>query len=422
MFKYISAFALAAGWLAITPALAQSSGNSPYSRLGIGEVSTNNGNIRNFSMGGTGVSSPNSAQVNELNPALLYYNNNVIFEMSVASQLKTLKEENRSQRDGNTTLNTISLSLPVHKRWTAAVGLKPFSTVQYETNTSQPVTGDPNTQALVRYSGDGGLTEVYFGNGVKVAKDLTVGVAASYIFGTINNNFTSAIQNQSGQQLQVSQQTTYNDFAFKSGLAYRRKFGEKYSIGIGGVYNFPISLTAERRTQLERMSFTSVTSSFQADSTSGKAQIPGGFQAGISIDNGTNWSVALDVASQAWGEFKSFEGRNELKNALRVGLGGEYVPEPASPRYFRRVAYRAGLSFGQTPYQLAGKQVNEAAVTWGFTLPVGRALITESNFLNLGFAYGKRGTTDDNLVQENFIRVQAGFTLNNKWFIQRKLD
>lgn len=421
MFKYISAFALAAGWLALTSATAQSLGNAPYSRLGIGEVFTGNGNIRNFSMGGTGVSSPNSAQINELNPALLFYNNSVIFEMSIASQLKTLKEENSTQRDGNTTLNTIHLSIPAHKRWTAAVGLKPFSTVQYETNASQPIENDPGKQALVRYSGDGGLTEVYFANGVKIANDLTVGVAGSYIFGTIDNMFTSAIQN-SGQQLLIRQQTTYNDFAFKTGLAYRRKVGEKYSIGIGGVYNLPVNMDAKRRNQLERMSTTSLTSTLQSDSTTGSVEIPASLQVGLSLDNGTNWSIAADVASQAWSEFKSYEGRKELKNALRVGLGGEYVPEPASPRYFRRVAYRAGLSLGQTPYQLNGKQVNEAAVTWGFTLPVGRALVTESYFLNLGFALGKRGTTSDNLVEENFIKIQAGISLNNKWFVQRKLD
>ena len=107
---------------------------------------------------------------------------------------------------------------------------------------------------------------------------------------------------------------------------------------------------------------------------------------------------------------------------MRIGLGGEYVPEPGSPKYFRRVAYRAGFTFGQTPYQITGKQLNETAVTWGFTFPLGRPNITESYFLNLGFALGKRGTTDNNLVQENFIRMQAGFSLNNKWFIKRKLD
>ena len=422
MFKYISAFALAAGWLALAPATAQDLGNSPYSRLGIGEISTYNGSIRNFSMGGTGVASPNSAIINELNPALLYYNNNVIFEMSVASQLKTLKETGNSQRDGNTTLNTLSLSIPASKRWTAAVGLKPFSTVQYETNTTQSVENSPNTNALVSYSGDGGLSEVYFGHGVKIAKDLTLGATASYVFGTINTGFSSAIQNASGQQIQIRQETHYSDFTFKTGAAYRHSVFGKYSLGLGGVYYFPASLEAKQRTVLERLSSSTSTSNLQSDSTTGSVSLPSGFQAGLTFDNNSNWSISADISSHSWSDFKNYAGVSELKNAMRVGLGGEYVPEPASPRYLRRVAYRAGVTFGQTPYHLQNKQVNETAVTWGFSFPVGRSLITESYYLNLGFAYGKRGTTENKLVQENFIRVQAGLSLNNKWFIQRKLD
>src|SRR5690606_7804628 len=105
-----------------------------------------------------------------------------IFELNVNSQLKTLKEDSRSQRDGSANLGSIGLAVPVHKRWTAAFGLKPYSEVQYETNVIQPVTNDPGMETMVRYSGDGGLSEVYFGNGVKVWKDLTLGVSASYIF------------------------------------------------------------------------------------------------------------------------------------------------------------------------------------------------------------------------------------------------
>src|SRR5690606_18111289 len=106
----------------------------------------------------------------------------------------------------------------------------------------QPVTNDLARETQVKYSGDGGLSEVYFGNGVKVLKDVTVGVGASYIFGTINNNYTSALQPagstlpNTSQQLRIRQETNYGDFAFKAGLAYRKKFG-KYNIGAGGVYN-----------------------------------------------------------------------------------------------------------------------------------------------------------------------------------------
>ncbi|HSI91116.1 MAG TPA: hypothetical protein VK927_08365, partial [Adhaeribacter sp.] len=305
---------------------------------------------------------------------------------------------------------------------TAAVGLKPYSTVRYEFNTTQPVANDPNITSAVKYSGDGGLSEVYFGHGVKVAKDLIIGASASYVFGTITNRYTTALSGANFQQVQISEETRFNDFLFKAGLAYRVKLAGKYNLGFGGFYNLGTDLDARRRTVVERLSGNSFNRSLQPDSSTGSVTMPSNFQAGINFDNGTNWNVNLDVASQQWNDFRTYEGTAELQNTMRVGLGGEYVPEPASSNYLRRITYRGGLSLGQTPYQFAGEQLKETAVTWGFTFPVGRSLITESYFLNLGFALGKRGTTERQSVQENFIKVQAGISLSNKWFIQRKLE
>jgi long-subunit fatty acid transport protein len=275
--------------------------------------------------------------------------------------------------------------------------------------------------------GEGGLSEVYFGHGVKVHKDLSIGATASYIFGTIDNSYTTALEQVNGtnttsfQQLRIRQETTYNDFAFKAGLAYRRKMG-KYNVGVGAVYNLTANMEADRRTSVERPTTSGIIQT-QADSTlDQQVTVPSGFQLGFSLDNAVNWSINADVAMQNWSNFKNFEGQKPFENTTRVGLGGEFVPEPASPKYLRRVTYRAGFSYGQTQYVVNNEQLKEAAVTWGFSFPLGRSLMTESSFLNLGFAVGKRGTTNNNLVQENFIRGQLGISLNNKWFIQRKLD
>jgi hypothetical protein len=419
--KFLNIFLLAGGLLASGFASAQGLGNSPYSRLGLGDLS-NGSNIRNFSMGGAGIASPNSYQLNYQNPALLYYNNNVIFELSAVSQLKTLKQDNRSQKDGSVTLNTLGFGVPLSKHWTAAIGLRPFSSVQYEVNTTQPFAGDPSKTALVKYTGDGSLSEVYFAHGVKVAKDLTLGASASYLFGTLEHNQTTGIEGgTSSGQLQVQNQTKYSDFTFRTGLAYRYKVG-KYKVGLGGLYNFGTDLDAKRQTIVNRPVTGGVFSDTLNRFAENSVKLPGIFQVGLSLDNAANWSLALDVAGQQWANYRNFDGQQELQNAMRVSLGGEYVPEPASPKYLRRVTYRAGLSAGQTPYELNGKQLNDMAVTWGFTLPLGRALVTETYFLNLGFALGKRGTTESQLIQENYFQLQAGVSLSNKWFIRRQLD
>ena len=49
------------------PALGQGLGNSPYSRLGLGDYTSNTGGVRQLGMGGTGLAAPNSGNINELN-------------------------------------------------------------------------------------------------------------------------------------------------------------------------------------------------------------------------------------------------------------------------------------------------------------------------------------------------------------------
>lgn len=403
-------------------AAAQNFGNSPYSRLGFGEMNNSTGNIRNFSMGNTGVASPNSNQLNLQNPALLYFNNSVIFELSLGSQLKTLKDEQTTQRDGSTTLNAVSLGFPISKRWTAAIGLRPFSTVQYEAISSQGVAGDPNTTAYIKYRGEGSLSEAHFGHGVKITKELSLGASGSFIFGTINNIAATALSFNPTQELVIKKETTHRGFLFKTGLAYRKKVGAKHTLGLGGVYHIGSNLNTDQRIMTERPT-TAGTEIMQSDSLIGReVKLPSGFQLGLSLDNGANWSLNADVNARNWSDFRTLEGSQPFVNTLSAGLGAEFIPEPASPKYLRRVSYRAGFTTGKTQYNINGQNLNETAVTWGFTFPLGRPMVTESYYLNLGFALGKRGTTENKLVQENFIRVQGGISLNNRWFIKRQLD
>ena len=57
-------------------------------------------------------------------------------------------------------------------------------------------------------------------------------------------------------------------------------------------------------------------------------------------------------------------------------------------------------------------------MTLGLGLPITGSL---SN-LNLGLEFGKKGTTSNNLVQENYLILNIGFSLNDKWFVKSKYN
>ncbi|MDB5233427.1 MAG: hypothetical protein JWR44_420 [Hymenobacter sp.] len=425
--------------LTVSGAQAQGLGNSPYSRIGLGDFNANTGGVRQMGMGGVGLAAPNSVNVNELNPALLYYTGRTTFEAGYNGQYKTVKNATASNRSGSGTLGYFALSVPLSTKWGAAVGLKPVSSVDYESNAIQDVQGTTQgtDRVLKQYKGTGGISEAYFGQGFRITKAFTVGVTASYVFGVIDETTgtTVAVANSEDQLVKSVDRThtRYSDFAFRAGGHYRQKLNKGLTMNLAGVYSFGHNLNGQQTVTQEREAVdgTLIGTASAVRDGRGSSYVPALAQVGVSFDNDKNWSINADVSQQQWSKFNSFSTVGPaLNNTLRFGLGGEISPEPGSvDHYFRRVTYRAGLSLAQLPYQPGGKMLYDRAVSWGFAFPLPTASALEATTFSLAFTYGVRGNTDvlnaatgTSNVQENYIRGQLGITLNNRWFIKRRLQ
>jgi hypothetical protein len=429
---------------AATRGQGQGLGNSPYSRLGLGDTYFNAGGIRQMGMGGVGVAAPNGTQVNELNPALLYYINRTTWEFAAIGQYKTIENNQTSQKTGTGKLNYLALAVPLSSRWGAAIGLKPFSSVDFESVEAQRINNDPTLAQVVRqFRGEGELAEAYFAQGVRVAKGLSVGVAASYVFGSIDVSTATQVvpdvvtSNDALERTILLDHIHYSDFRFRGGAQYRSKLNSTINYNLGAVYSFQTQLNGERTLTLDRQAFAgNQVESLVLENGDGYANLPALAQFGASLDNNKNWSVNLDVANQQWSKFRAFNERGgtvgvPLNNTWRMGLGGELAPDPTSvDKYFRRVTYRAGVSVAEMPYRPGGQVLYDRAVSWGFSFPVSASPL-DATTLNMGFTYGRRGNTDvqqlssgatERNIQESYIRAQLGISLNNRWFIKRRIE
>ncbi|MEQ9167020.1 MAG: hypothetical protein RLO12_12250, partial [Fulvivirga sp.] len=89
--------------------------------------------------------------------------------------------------------------------------------------------------------------------------------------------------------------------------------------------------------------------------------------------------------------------------------------------YLSRVTYKLGASYENTPYVVNNNntlnQVKDIGINFGWSLPVGRY----SSF-DMAFRFGKRGSVDKTLIEENYYKVYLGITFNDQWFIKRKYD
>ncbi|MBB6609539.1 hypothetical protein H7F15_00680 [Pontibacter sp. Tf4] len=411
-------------------AQAQNIGNAPYSRYGIGEYNYNTGNIRNAGMANTGVGAGNIFQINTANPALLYYNSTTVFELGVAGEVKKLQNATQSQTDGTANLSAVSLAIPImSQRWTTALSLRPYSNVSYDVISRNRISED--IVITEQYTGDGGISELSFGHGIRLTKGLTIGGSASYLFGNITKESISTILDSTitdsrtleVEQVVRSQETKYNALLFKAGANYRSKVTDKLFFSAGAVYTHKTDLDADRYASFERRTPLSVQDSLFAVSTTGKVNLPSSFAAGISIDNGSNFTLAADYLTQKWSDFKDLNNEQKLVDSYRASVGAEFTPDANSVgNYFERVTYRGGLYYGNTPYQVGGEQLNDKGVTFGATFPFGRSTIYDMYQLNTSFGYGMRGTKDNGRVQENYFQFNIGVTVNSRWFIKRRIE
>ena len=77
-----------------------------------------------------------------------------------------------------------------------------------------------------------------------------------------------------------------------------------------------------------------------------------------------------------------------------------------------------GISYSKTPLQFADNQLNEISVSFGFGIPVKKSK-TKYDF---SCTLGMRGTTEENLIQEHFVRLGLSVSYDGFWFKKRKYD
>ena len=143
---------------------------------------------------------------------------------------------------------------------------------------------------------------------------------------------------------------------------------------------------------------------------------------GLGIGKPRQWFLGAEYTFLKTSEFSnaifSFDNATFV-DASTISVGGFFIPQYNSfSKYWKRMVYRAGIRYENTGLKINNEAINEFGISFGVGLPVGRLF---SN-VNLGFEVGKRGTVNQNLVQENFVNFQLSLSLNDRWFVKRKYN
>ncbi|UII28674.1 hypothetical protein LVD15_09685 [Fulvivirga maritima] len=429
MYKLKSGILLVVTLCLFTSVAIGQASKSPFTSRGIGDIN-DMGLIHNKGMGGVGVSNGTPWNINNLNPALLPYNSLTIFTAGFLGEYREISNETTSETNSGGNLSYLVISLPIKPgKWTSSLGLMPYSNVDYTNSYYSSVANTSDSvRALTTSTGSGGFNQLYWSNGVALNKNFSVGLKITYLFSSIERELNNTIEGFSdgvSYTPNLLTRTSVSDFMFSGGVAFRKDsiFNNRIRFNAGITYDLKANVKAKRYIATEQLVGNQAAIADTLSYERGEIVLPQALTAGFSFTNGYKWTAGVDVKLQQWSDFRNFSGSDDgMKNSYRVAVGGEFTPDYASVNsYLKRVTYRLGLSYENTPYVLpnpeTGEQVTDLGINFGWSLPVGRL-----SSLDFAFKVGKRGSISDNTIEEDYYQVTLGFNFNDQWFIKRKYD
>jgi hypothetical protein len=400
--------------------------NSPYSRYGIGDL----GNQRNTilrGMGGVATAYNDVFSVNTYNPATYSFLKVTTLDFAFEGRTRSVLMNNASTSSGTATISYITLGIPLGKNAGMAAGITPMSNVYYNaTSDTINVNGIGNT--VMNYNGTGSTQYAYLGFSGKY-KGLSIGFNAGYVFGT--TSYSSSMLSLADTPVRNSEFSRFHTLGglyWKGGLLYKAKLKKEQYINFGAAITLSQKINAKLDAYDIGYQYTStgvvidtVTQTKQED-VKGKVELPAEYSFGVHYGRDFHWDIGADFVYTDWSTFKSFESREGVgDNAWRMAVGGEITPNPEAKSLFSMTTYRLGGYYGKDYIQINGNDVTYFGGSVGASFPLKRSY-TQFGRLNTALDVGRRGSIQNGMAREFFVKFTVGVSLNDIWFTKRKYD
>ncbi|MDH4057806.1 MAG: hypothetical protein OEU76_03530 [Cyclobacteriaceae bacterium] len=398
---------------------------TPFSSFGLGQI-YGNALTHNQGSGGLGISNPDYFYLNNMNPALLIYNNVTVFEAGFIGEQRSVIGDTVTEKTGGGNLNYLAMGFPVMRtKWAMGIGLMPYSAVNYSLGYQSPVENSTNTVDVLE-QGSGGLNQLYWSNGLRIHPNVSVGLKSTYFFSAIVNEYTSTLTETSQQvryATNIYDRQSFSGFGFSGGLSFRLDslFKKKdFQFNVGLVYDFKTEVRTKFYERFERRNAAGILDSVTLiNNVPGYTTIPQTIAGGISFGKNLSWLVGVDYTFHDYSQFESFNGDSQGgTSGYQMVLGGKFIPDAGSiSNYLKRITYRTGVSLSEAPYLINGSKLRDFGINFGLSLPVNRI-----SSLDLAFKFGQRGDLQTNGIEENYFKLYFGVTFNDQWFIKRRFD
>ena len=403
---------------------AQENTSSPYSFYGLGDVKFR-GTEDAKAMGGLSFAG-DSISLNLLNPASYSNLRLTTFGVGGTSTFSKLSNTESEENAKRTTLDYISVGVPMGK-FGAAFGLMPYSSIGYKISSS--ITESDDAERNNTFKGIGNINRLFIGTAYSFNENISVGADIHYNFGSIENIAIESISNvQYGTREKNT--STISGISVSFGALYNKKITEKLKLYSSITYNPEVKLNSANERNIATVTYSSITGTEYVinprdiEVPDSKLVIPSKLSIGAGIGETNKWLIGTEITFQnssnqnnRFTDFTSTSVSSSYENSQKYIIGGYYIPKFDSySNYFNKIVYRAGFRYEKTGLIIQNESINDYGMNFGIGLP-----ITYSK-INIGVEFGKKGTTSNGLIEENYFNLSIGLSLSDKWFRKRKID
>lgn len=401
---------------------------SPYSRFGLGDLQPYSFG-RTTAMGGASLASRSNQQINMANPASYTSVDSLsfLFEFGVFGKFSQYSNNNTSINASDINFRYFAMNFRINDWMATSLGLTPYSDVGYNVDVIENVVNAGDVRYF--YFGEGSLSKAYFGLAVEPVKNISVGANLNYMFGTLNRNAeVYFLEHADYYSIQKYEAIRMSDFNLNFGVQATLPLKENQHLVLAAVIENQPKITGFYSDLNSKYLSYSIGSSSNSDRDTlnfqdeekSNIQLPLSFGFGVSYVKENSLEVNLDYYHQAWEKAKFFGSNNPILTDLdKFAVGAEWIPNRFSIRsYIDKIAYRAGIKYENSYLMLNNQQIKDFGISFGVGLPVYRSNST----INISAELGKRGTKNNNLILENYAKINLSVNLYDLWFIQRRFD
>lgn len=391
---------------------------SPYSIAGIGDIEPGYSD-RSAGMANAGVSLSSSKNVYGANPASLSALDDHFFALELNTRFRAtnyygtfVTQDNSSSSDMQ--VSRLAMSIKVKSRWGASVSLSPYSSSNYSFYSNKEITGTTNT-TYAHYTGSGGLYQFNFANGFRVNKNLSLGLSASFIFGSLKQD--EVINTTLTTDSIVTTHNMYlNKLLPKAGFQYHAKISKNLSVNIGAAATPKTKMNADYTLTVKEGATTLVD---DQPVTGTRFTLPLNYTGGLSVVYKDYLTLAVDYQQQQWDQ-NTYKGGGlgySLTNSDRLSAGLQYAKlYKYGKQTFEHYYLQAGGYYSNTYLVVKGQQLKD----YGFTMGAGINSKKTQLGYQLNLNVGARGTTNNGLLKENYTQLSFTLFYRDFWYTKVK--